>query len=41
MKLGQGKSTDVLTIGASATDYVGHGFGTEDLELLAARLRQP
>ena len=29
MKLGKGPTTDVLTIGASATDYVGHGFGTE------------
>lgn len=33
MKLGQGPSTDVLTIGASATDYVGHAFGTEGSEM--------
>lgn len=33
MKLGQGKSTDVLTIGESATDYVGHMFGTEGSEM--------
>jgi hypothetical protein len=33
MKLGRGPSTDVLTIGASATDYVGHGFGTEGSEM--------
>jgi hypothetical protein len=33
MKLGRGKSTDVLTIGASATDYVGHTYGTEGSEM--------
>ena len=33
MKLGHGKSTDVLTIGASATDYVGHTYGTEGAEM--------
>jgi predicted AlkP superfamily pyrophosphatase or phosphodiesterase len=33
MKLGQGKSTDILTIGASATDYVGHTYGTEGSEM--------
>ncbi len=33
MKLGRGPSTDVLTVGASATDYVGHGFGTEGSEM--------
>ena len=33
MKLGHGKSTDVLTIGASATDYVGHTYGTEGSEM--------
>ncbi len=33
MKLGRGPSTDILTIGASATDYVGHGFGTEGSEM--------
>nr|WP_238475314.1 alkaline phosphatase family protein [Sphingomonas cavernae] len=35
LKLGQGASTDVLTIGLSATDYVGHGFGTEGAEMCA------
>lgn len=33
MKLGKGESTDVLTIGASATDYVGHSFGTNGSEM--------
>jgi hypothetical protein len=33
MKLGHGKSTDVLTIGASATDYIGHTYGTEGSEM--------
>ncbi len=33
MKLGQGASTDLLAIGASATDYVGHAFGTEGAEM--------
>ncbi|MBS0480195.1 MAG: alkaline phosphatase family protein [Proteobacteria bacterium] len=33
MKLGRGPSIDVLTVGASATDYVGHGFGTEGSEM--------
>jgi predicted AlkP superfamily pyrophosphatase or phosphodiesterase len=33
MKLGQGKTTDVLIVGASATDYVGHTFGTEGTEM--------
>ncbi|WP_066809348.1 alkaline phosphatase family protein [Sphingomonas asaccharolytica] len=33
MKLGRGKSTDILTIGASATDYVGHTYGTEGSEM--------
>ncbi|QDZ06761.1 alkaline phosphatase family protein [Sphingomonas panacisoli] len=33
MKLGRGPSVDVLTVGASATDYVGHGFGTEGSEM--------
>lgn len=32
MKLGQGKATDLLAISFSATDYVGHAFGTEGLE---------
>lgn len=32
-KLGQGKATDLLIIGASATDYVGHTYGTEGSEM--------
>jgi predicted AlkP superfamily pyrophosphatase or phosphodiesterase len=35
LKLGQGASTDVLTIGLSATDYVGHVFGTAGAEMCA------
>ncbi len=35
MKLGRGAGTDVLTIGLSATDYVGHAFGTEGAEMCA------
>ncbi|MCD2314941.1 alkaline phosphatase family protein [Sphingomonas sp. IC-11] len=27
MKLGQGSAPDIISIGASATDYIGHGFG--------------
>jgi hypothetical protein len=33
MQLGKGAATDVLSIGASATDYVGHKFGTEGAEM--------
>lgn len=33
MKLGQGKAPDVLSVSFSATDYVGHGFGTEGVEM--------
>jgi len=33
MKLGQGASTDLLIVGASATDYVGHANGTEGTEM--------
>ena len=32
-KLGQGSATDVLAIGLSATDYVGHSFGTSGAEM--------
>ena len=32
-KLGQGKGTDLLAIGLSATDYVGHRFGPESAEM--------
>ena len=33
MKLGQGTATDLIAVGASATDYVGHAFGTEGNEM--------
>lgn len=33
MKLGQGSTTDLIAVGASATDYVGHGYGTEGSEM--------
>jgi predicted AlkP superfamily pyrophosphatase or phosphodiesterase len=33
MKLGKGAATDILAIGASATDYVGHTYGTSGSEM--------
>lgn len=33
MRLGEGDASDILAIGASATDYVGHGFGTQGSEM--------
>ena len=33
MKLGQGATTDIIDVGASATDYVGHTYGTEGAEM--------
>jgi len=33
MKLGQLDTTDILSVGLSATDYIGHAFGTEGLEM--------
>ncbi|MGY4396522.1 putative AlkP superfamily pyrophosphatase or phosphodiesterase [Sphingomonas sp. UYAg733] len=33
MKLGQGPAVDIISIGASATDYVGHSFGTDGAEM--------
>jgi predicted AlkP superfamily pyrophosphatase or phosphodiesterase len=33
MKLGQGDAVDLIAIGLSATDYVGHGFGTGGSEM--------
>ena len=33
MKLGQGKAPDMLSISLSATDYVGHAYGTEGQEM--------
>ena len=32
-KLGEGDATDLLILGLSATDYVGHGVGTEGAEM--------
>jgi predicted AlkP superfamily pyrophosphatase or phosphodiesterase len=32
-RLGQNGGTDLLILGLSATDYVGHGFGTEGAEM--------
>ncbi|HEY7811552.1 MAG TPA: alkaline phosphatase family protein [Allosphingosinicella sp.] len=33
MKLGEGPATDLLILGLSATDYVGHTFGTQGAEM--------
>lgn len=33
MKLGQGTAPDVLSVSFSATDYIGHTFGTEGTEM--------
>jgi predicted AlkP superfamily pyrophosphatase or phosphodiesterase len=33
MKLGQGRTTDIIDIGASATDYIGHSLGTQGTEM--------
>ena len=33
MKLGQGAATDIIAIGASATDYIGHAYGTQGAEM--------
>src|SRR3546814_9251400 len=33
MKLGQGPQTDIIDIGASVTDHVGHKYGTEGTEM--------
>ena len=38
LKLGQGTAPDVLSVGLSATDYVGHGYGTEGAEMCAQLL---
>ena len=32
-KMGEGRGTDLLIVGLSATDYVGHGAGTEGAEM--------
>ncbi len=33
MQLGHGDATDLIAVGASATDYVGHTYGTNGLEM--------
>jgi hypothetical protein len=33
MQLGRGSSTDIISISLSATDYVGHSYGTEGAEM--------
>ena len=33
LRLGERQSTDLLIVGASATDYVGHTFGTQGVEM--------
>ena len=33
MRLGQGPATDILSVGLSATDYVGHAFGPGGMEM--------
>jgi predicted AlkP superfamily pyrophosphatase or phosphodiesterase len=33
MQLGRGRATDLLSVGLSATDYVGHSYGTEGEEM--------
>jgi len=38
LHLGAGEAPDVLSIGLSATDYVGHTFGTEGAEMCAQLL---
>ena len=35
MRLGKGSAIDVIAIGLSATDYVGHTFGTDGAEMCA------
>jgi predicted AlkP superfamily pyrophosphatase or phosphodiesterase len=33
MKLGKGKATDLIAVGVSATDVIGHAYGTEGSEM--------
>ena len=33
LQLGKGATTDIIDVGASATDYVGHTYGTEGAEM--------
>lgn len=35
LRLGRGAATDLLAVGLSATDYVGHAFGTDGAEMCA------
>lgn len=35
LRLGHGEATDLIAIGLSATDYVGHRFGTDGAEMCA------
>ena len=39
MQLGKGAATDVLAIGASATDYIGHTYGTSGSEMCVQLLQ--
>jgi predicted AlkP superfamily pyrophosphatase or phosphodiesterase len=39
LKLGEGEATDVLTISLSATDFIGHRFGTKGPEMCDHLLR--
>ncbi len=38
MQLGKGSATDILSVGASATDYIGHVYGTSGSEMCAQML---
>jgi predicted AlkP superfamily pyrophosphatase or phosphodiesterase len=38
LRLGRGAATDLIAIGLSATDYVGHTFGTDGAEMCAQLL---
>ncbi|MBY8822494.1 alkaline phosphatase family protein [Sphingomonas colocasiae] len=38
MKLGQGPATDIIDIGLSANDYVGHYYGPEGAEMCAQQI---
>ena len=39
MRLGKGTATDILAVGASATDYIGHTYGTSGSEMCAQLLQ--
>lgn len=38
LRLGRGAATDLLIVGLSANDYVGHSFGTEGAEMCAQQV---